>query len=171
MGPRDDRRHDLLPALAACLLEHGIAASSLKRLADAAGTSDRMLLYYFADRQDLLEATLSFLSGQIVAALDRAVAPGERLPFETLLDRCFAALADTAARPAIALWFELVSDAARGIAPQSDIAATIVDGYFAWAEAHLEEPAEARRFVATLEGLLLLEAVGRPAGPAAMPGV
>ena len=44
-------RENLLPLLAAYVLEHGLAGLSLRPLAAAAGTSDRMLLYHFASKQ------------------------------------------------------------------------------------------------------------------------
>jgi AcrR family transcriptional regulator len=161
MGPRDDRRAEAVVAMAECLMAHGLAASSLKRLAEAAGTSDRMLLYYFRDRQDILAATLAHVAGGIVSLLDTAVPGGARLGFEDLLARLWPALSAPSAQPALALWLELASDAARGREPQASIAGNIADGFLVWTEAHLEDPALAPRFLATLEGMLLLQGLGR----------
>ena len=54
----DDRRDALIDRLADHMLAIGIGASSLRTLAKAAGTSDRMLLYYFRDKDELVAATL-----------------------------------------------------------------------------------------------------------------
>ena len=48
-----DRRGELLDRMAAHLLAHGLEGANLRPLARAAGTSDRMLLYYFADKEEL----------------------------------------------------------------------------------------------------------------------
>jgi AcrR family transcriptional regulator len=50
----DDRLSLLLDRLADYVLAHGLTASSLRPLARAAGTSDRMLLYYFADKDAVM---------------------------------------------------------------------------------------------------------------------
>jgi AcrR family transcriptional regulator len=42
-----DRRHDLAEAATDYVLEHGLLDLSLRPLAAALGTSDRMLLYHF----------------------------------------------------------------------------------------------------------------------------
>ena len=47
-------RETLLPLLAAYVLENGLADVSLRPLAKAAGTSDRMLLYHFGSKEELV---------------------------------------------------------------------------------------------------------------------
>ena len=51
-------RETLLPLLAAYVLENGLADVSLRPLAKAAGTSDRMLLYHFGSKEELVAALL-----------------------------------------------------------------------------------------------------------------
>jgi AcrR family transcriptional regulator len=45
MSTRDEQRDKVVERLAGHLLEHGLARTSLRQLAAAAGVSDRMLLY------------------------------------------------------------------------------------------------------------------------------
>ena len=55
---RDPARREALAERATdWALEHGLIGLSLRPLAAAIGTSDRMLLYHFADRDDLVGAT------------------------------------------------------------------------------------------------------------------
>jgi len=52
------RREELTEAAADYLLDHGLIGLSLRPLAAALGTSDRMLLYHFADKDDLVATVL-----------------------------------------------------------------------------------------------------------------
>ena len=56
MTKPDSRRTEIVERLADHVLAHGLSASSLRPLAKAAGTSDRMLLYYFADKSEMMTA-------------------------------------------------------------------------------------------------------------------
>ena len=46
-------------ALAGFILAHGLAAASLRPMAKAAGTSDRMIVYHFGDKAGAIEAGLA----------------------------------------------------------------------------------------------------------------
>jgi AcrR family transcriptional regulator len=52
------RREELAEAATDYALEHGLIGLSLRPLAEAIGTSDRMLLYHFADKDDLVATIL-----------------------------------------------------------------------------------------------------------------
>jgi AcrR family transcriptional regulator len=52
------RRDELAEAATDYALEHGLIGLSLRPLAAAIGTSDRMLLYHFADKDDLVATIL-----------------------------------------------------------------------------------------------------------------
>ncbi|WP_229477345.1 TetR/AcrR family transcriptional regulator [Mycolicibacterium mageritense] len=52
------KREELLKAVVAYLEQHGIGDMSLAPMAQALGTSKRMLLYYFGDRAELLAQAL-----------------------------------------------------------------------------------------------------------------
>ena len=52
------------------VLEHGLIGLSLRPLAAALGTSDRMLLYHFGTKDDLVAAVLFESNDRAVAALD-----------------------------------------------------------------------------------------------------
>jgi AcrR family transcriptional regulator len=57
--PDPNKRTELLRAIAEYLQEHGVADLSLAPLAEELGTSKRMLLYYFEDRDTLLAEALA----------------------------------------------------------------------------------------------------------------
>ena len=52
MNIRDTQRAAVTERLSSHILAHGLARSSLRELAAAAGVSDRMLLYYFDDKSE-----------------------------------------------------------------------------------------------------------------------
>lgn len=167
MSIRDDRRRAVLERTADHLLREGLAGSSLRALAAAAGTSDRMLLYYFADKDDLLAATLEQVADRLAASLDEAGAGVVPRPFNALLAEVWDVVRTPALQPFMRLWLELAARAARGQAPHRVIAGRIADRFLAWAAERLQVTCEADRasqaalLFAIVDGLALLEAVGR----------
>jgi len=73
MAQETKRRTALAEAATDHVLEHGLVGLSLRPLAAALGTSDRMLLYHFADKDDLVATVLR-------VATDRSVQEVDRLP-------------------------------------------------------------------------------------------
>jgi AcrR family transcriptional regulator len=67
------RREELLDLVTDHVLEHGLIGLTLRPLAAAIGTSDRMLIYHFGNRDALVSAV-------VVRATDRAVGCIEVLP-------------------------------------------------------------------------------------------
>jgi len=102
-----DRRAELLDGATAWAAENGIATLSLRPLAAALGTSDRMLVYYFGSRDRLVEAIAAH-AAEAIAATMAAIGPaGTSRSARTWLDRCWDLFGDPAARPALAVLFEL----------------------------------------------------------------
>mgnify|MGYP000446911998 CR=1 FL=1 len=67
MALRAAQRQVVTERLAGHLLASGLARTSVRQLAAAAGISDRMLLYYFRDKAEALVACTSFLQGYELA--------------------------------------------------------------------------------------------------------
>ena len=167
MNIRDDRREAAISRMADHLLREGLAGASLRPLAAAAGTSDRMLLYYFADKDELLSATLEHVAARLAQLLDEAGRSGVPLPFPALLAQVWISVRSPALQPYMRLWLELAASAARGHKPHHAIAGGIVDGFLAWVAERLHVDRDADRapqaalLLATVDGLALLDAVGR----------
>jgi len=167
MNVRDDRREAALERMADHLLLHGLAGASLRPLAAAAGTSDRMLLYYFKDKDELLTATLGRVMERLARLLDGAGGRAGPKPFTTLLFEIRAVFRSPALQPYMRLWIELAASAARNEAPYRAIAGQIADGFLAWTASRLQVERETDRtplaalLLATVDGLALLDAVGR----------
>ena len=167
MTIRDDRREAAIERMADHVLSEGLGAATLRPLAAAAGTSDRMLLYYFADKDELLTATLARIAARMTVQLDRAIPVEPRRPFPVLLERVWAALASESLQPFMPLWLDLASGAARGLQPHRDVAGEIADGFLAWVTIRLQPESDgepsllAPLFLTSIEGMYLLKAIGR----------
>ncbi len=148
------------------LLRVGLGGASLRPLAAAAGTSDRMLLYYFKDKDDLLAATLEHIAARLARLLDEAGVSAAPRPFRALLAEIWAVVRNPAVQSYMRLWIELAARAARGEEPHRPVAGRIADGFLAWAADRLHVEREADRaplaalLLATVDGLVLLDAVG-----------
>jgi AcrR family transcriptional regulator len=169
MTIRDDRRESAIERMADHVLAEGLGAATLRPLAAAAGTSDRMLLYYFADKDELLTATLARIAARMIVQLDGAVPVEPPRPFPVLLDQVWTAMSSESLEPYMPLWLELASGAARGLQPHHDIAGEIADGFLAWVADRLppdsngQPSSMAALFLASIEGMYLLKAIGRGA--------
>jgi AcrR family transcriptional regulator len=161
---KQDRRDALVDLMADHLLAHGLGAASLRPLAAAAGTSDRMLLYYFADK----EAILTAVFGRIAERFAPLLAGGETGPVSpaALRARLWRQFRAEAAQPFIRLYLELCMAACRGEQPHRMVAAGMAEAFLAFAGAQLAVADEAERavqaalVVAQVDGLLLLDGIG-----------
>lgn len=158
----DDKRTQLLDRLADHVLAHGLSGSSLRPLAKGAGTSDRMLLYYFTDKNELIAAVLRHIAGRMMTLMDAAAAPSP-LPYDQLLGRIMATLDDPAFSPYMRVFLEVASGAANGDAALGHIGEALGRGFLAWGKAQLESDtpdADAARLLVTVEGTVFLRAIG-----------
>jgi AcrR family transcriptional regulator len=168
-----NRREIAIERMADHVLSHGIGAATLRPLAAAAGTSNRMLLYYFADKDELLTATLNRVATRMIVQLENAIPSESPKPAAALLEQIVAALTTDSLQPFMHLWLDLVSGAARGLQPHCDVAGQISDRLLAWLTIRLqpEKGGEASSFApllhASIAGISLLRAAGRSTDAAA----
>ncbi len=72
------RREELAEAATDYAVEHGLIGLSLRPLGEALGTSDRMLLYHFRDKDDLVATILRTSAARSVLSI-RALPPSRDL--------------------------------------------------------------------------------------------
>jgi AcrR family transcriptional regulator len=165
MLSRGSRRSELLDRMADFVLEDGLAAANLRPLAKACGTSDRMLLYYFADKDELLTAVFEHLATRLSTLLDANGMP-VRKSYGLLLAELWAATRGPALQPYILFFLELATSAARGREPHRTVAMRISDGFITWTAERLdiadknEQRAKATLLLAIIDGLSLLQGSG-----------
>lgn len=105
-----DARDALLGRALSYYAEHGIRDTSLRTLAAAIGTSQRMLNYHFGSREDLLAAVIDAVASQQAHEIAERFAGAED-PFVAGRDNWEATV--EGARLFGPLWFELATHAMR----------------------------------------------------------
>ena len=140
----ESRRAALVFRIAALLLARGCAEIPLRELARELGTSDRMLLYYFEDKADLVTATLAAVSVKLAKTL-RAALPSGRVAPARLLAQVSTLLASRPIKPYMSVWADLVAHGTRGEEPYRGLMTASAAGWLDRIEAHLDLPAGAER--------------------------
>jgi AcrR family transcriptional regulator len=162
MPPGHLRRDALLTAAMEHLATRGISDLSLRELAEALGTSHRMLTYYFGSKEGLLTEIVRAVEGAQREVWDELIAD----PSLAAADRplvLWRRLSAPEMEPYVRLFFEIYGQALQGRQP----AATLLEGDIeSWlrptvttlvAAGHSEESARtvARLGLAVTRGLLL----------------
>lgn len=152
--------------MAAHVLEHGLSSASLRPLARAAGTSDRMLIYHFGSKEGLVEALLAFAAARLAGVLEEALpsTPPDTLP--EAVSALVTALRTPPGPAYLRLWLDIAAAAAYGAGPQARAGHQIAEGFLAWVMERLppgvDDPrSTAAMVLALLDGMALLDAVGR----------
>ncbi len=165
MKKRDAQRERVIQALAAHFSANGLVDTGLRSLAAAAGISDRMLLYYFRDKADVMACVIGRLADDFAAALDTALSP-DPLPPERLLLVASDLVLSPAMQPSMRLWLQIAAAASRQESPFPAIAKQIVEQFIAWLDARIDRPAgpERRRqaalLLAVIDGVSLVDMSG-----------
>jgi AcrR family transcriptional regulator len=161
--PDEHRRAALLDALIDTVARDGIGGRSLRDLADAAGTSHRMLIHYFGSRDDLLVAIVQEVERRQTAMLDD-------IPSDSV--GAMEAMWGDVRRPELwpfeRLFFECYARAAQGEEPFTRMLPGAIDDWLRDVAAHADGPVDPgllRLGLAVSRGLLLdLVATGDVAG-------
>ena len=138
MNRREHQRQDALVRMGRHILKHGLAQTSLRQLASAAGVSDRMLLYYFKNKADIMSSVLAYLTLELTYKFEAVLEEGKRYPVDELFAKDAALCCSPDMRPYMRLGIEINVAAGRGEVPYVDIAKDIVTGFIAWIEARLD---------------------------------
>lgn len=161
--PDDRRRKELLDALIDAFARGGIGGRSLREVAEAVGTSHRMLLHHFGSRDELMLAIVEEVERRQAATLtDLPDDPADAIA------AMWADLRRPELRPFERLFFECYARAAQGEAPFTRLLPAAVDGWLADVDERTggtADPAMVRLGLAVTRGLLLdLVATGDEAG-------
>jgi AcrR family transcriptional regulator len=165
MGYRHTKE-DLLEGAIAAAFDEGLSQLTFGRLSKRLQVSDRIIVYYFPTKADLVTEVLLALGSTLQAALltSFATPPADHL---ALLRAVWPTVARPEADPVFALFFEAAGLAAAGREPYRSLVPQLVDGWIEWAAEHIvgtpaKRRAEAAAAIATIDGLLLLRQLAGP---------
>ncbi|MEM9938648.1 MAG: TetR/AcrR family transcriptional regulator [Pseudomonadota bacterium] len=165
MNAARDKRSDLIDKLADHVLQDGLMNASLRPLAKAVGTSDRMLLYYFKDKGELIEAILGRIAERVTLMLNQS-APPAPMPLDDLAPLVLQAMSSEVFWPYLRLWLQMAAFSADGDAVFQTAGKRIGRGFADWGAAHLSAPDEearardAAKLLIMIEGSVLLRSLG-----------
>ncbi|MEM7300785.1 MAG: TetR/AcrR family transcriptional regulator [Pseudomonadota bacterium] len=159
-------RKALLAAMGPYVLKYGLNTASLRPLAQAAGTSDRMLIYHFGSKDGLIAALIEHLAGELAMSLTTAL-PQE--PATTVHDCAVEIVSLLRSEPYKAymrVWLDIVSAAGQGNESHQRAGYLMIEGFLQWLQFRLPpdtpEPERAAKFVLTLvEGVMIMDSVGQ----------
>src|SRR3990167_3819191 len=74
----------LVEATALCIARHGLDGTTTPLIADIAGVSVGSLYQYFENKEELIEALVERIAGDVTRALNAGVRAGKEMPLEDL---------------------------------------------------------------------------------------
>lgn len=159
MGPRHSKQEILDAALAAAF-DDGLSRLTFGRLAKRLGISDRIVVYYFPTKDDLVTEVVMAMGLQLQERLAAAFTEPAR-DHRDLVASAWPVLTTPEADPVFALFFEANGLAAVGREPYRSLVPAVVTAWIDWLSSFVEGPDERRRreaetAIALVDGLLLL---------------
>jgi AcrR family transcriptional regulator len=165
MGRHKDpqRKAELLDSVAEYLLEHGLAELSLRPLAQAVGTSPRILLYHFGSKEELVASALRAARARETEAVKIYQASIANAPLADQLRTAWEWISASSNHGFLRLFFEVYGLSLQSPGRFPGFLETVVSDWLPLAEASLRsvgmEAAEAGSLapliVAVQRGLLL----------------
>ena len=161
------RRDELLDGAVAWAVEHGLADRSLRPVAWSLGTSDRMLLYYFGTKDELVAAVVDRAADGLAGALELVLPELSRSP-KAFVEGIWGLLTDPAAQGVVDLFLELFVLTRRRGEPYASASGRVIARWVELAAPALvsmgvparQAPGVVAASLAQLDGGILLAAAG-----------
>jgi AcrR family transcriptional regulator len=159
MGPRHTKQ-DILSGALAEALDGGLSQLTYGRVAKRLGINDRIVVYYFPTKDDLITQVLVSIGTRLQESLSQAFTAPAADHLE-LARSAWPILAHREVDPIFALFFEANGLAAAGREPYRSLISGLVEAWIEWLATLLSGTAAQRRGEATaaialIDGLLLL---------------
>ncbi len=165
MGHKHTKADILVGALQAAT-DDGLSRLTFGRLAKRLGISDRIVVYYFPTKDDLIGEVLLSMGLNLQQVLADAFTE-RAADYIELTRAAWPVLARPEIDPTFSLFFEANGLAAAGREPYKTLMAQLVEGWVEWVAEFFDGPPERRRTeaeagVALIDGLLLLRQLVGP---------
>jgi len=165
VGHKHTKTEILEGALAAAFAD-GLSQLTFGRVAKRLGINDRIVVYYFPTKDDLIGEVILAMGAQLQETLATAFSEQAAGHLE-LITAAWPIVATPDADPVFALFFEANGLAASGREPYRTLVPTLVQLWIDWAAEFIEGPPDQRRIeaetaIALIDGLLLLRQLAGP---------
>jgi AcrR family transcriptional regulator len=159
-------RAEILEGALAAAFDDGLSRLTFGRLAKRLGISDRVVVYYFPSKDDLISEVILAMGAQLQETLTPAFAQRAADHLE-LVTAAWPVVATAEADPVFALFFEANGLAASGREPYCSLIPTLVEMWIAWVAEFIDGTPEQQRIeaetaIALIDGLLLLRQLAGP---------
>lgn len=159
-------KDDILQGALDAVFDEGLSQLTFGRLAKRLGISDRIVVYYFPTKDDLITEVMGAVGVRLQVTLAEAFTAAAADHVE-LARTAWPVLAHRDADPIFALFFEANGLAAAGREPYRRVVTGLVDAWIEWlATFFTGEPAarraESEAAIALLDGLLLVRQLAGP---------
>lgn len=153
-------RDDILDGAVEAALDDGLSRLTFGTLAKRLGVSDRIIVYYFPTKNQLVTDVLIQVGERLQVALGSAFTEAAE-DHRHLARAALPVLSRKEFEPLFAVYFEACGLAAAGLEPFGDLAGQLMEGWVGWlSEFFSGDPhrrrAEAEATVALVDGVLLV---------------
>ncbi len=149
----DQRRADLLERIADYIAENGLADLSLRPLADAVESSPRVLLYYFASKENLIAEVLAHLRARQRAMF--ATLPRDAATYDVTVRGAWAIMSAPQHERVFRLFFEIYGLALQSPERYGDFLRGAVDDWIAYLAAGKIDEGYSKRDARAIATMLL----------------
>ncbi len=146
------------------VLVEGVSALSFGRVAKELEISDRMVVYYFPTKADLVAAAVVAVGADLQVMLEKAFG-SEPLDARELMRRAWPVLSLKKAQPMFNGFFEIIGLASAGQSPYAELAPVLLNGWIDWLAERVKAHSKKRRreiaasIVAQIDGLLMIRRI------------
>lgn len=155
-------KSELLSALTQYVLNNGLSQATLRPLAKAANTSDRLLIYHFTNKENLISELLIHISEDFADKLSSQIPTQTLYSEEILIKNIIIMIRTENFRPYIRIWLEIIAGAGQQRPGFLKAGKSIADIFMNWiSQRHKDGMDIAPKIFALIEGLITLDALGR----------
>lgn len=159
MDKKTQKQKAIIEKTSAYLLTHGLLSVSLRPLAKALNTSDRMLLHYFSSKEALLNESLIYIANQFVVEMNKQEVG--KLHQAALIAQMGVIIQTDLFNQYMRLWLEILLSSLNSERTYGHLGGDFLDIYHAWIKSHLiiendeQEQREISQTLAIIEGMVL----------------
>lgn len=159
VGHKHSKEQILSDALSLAL-DEGLSQLTFGRLARRLGISDRIIVYYFPTKADLIGEVIGAMGQDLQEAMTEAFAEPAS-SYTDMIEQAWPLLATPTNDRVFALFLEANGLAAVGVEPYATIVPGLVEGWISWAAtladgSEADARTQAATAVAVIDGLVLL---------------